>query len=241
MADMVEKNQWLVLPFSQVRKLPNLRVSPIGVVPQRDRRPRTIVDYSFSGINQETCLIAPSEAMQFGTALQRVIENIVNANPRFGPVQLCKVDIAEGFYRIEVRPADIPKLGVIIPSRTEDQEQLIAFPLVLPMGWKNSPPYFCAITETVADLTNERIRHHQQPPRHRLDRVADSHGIGEDDQQTCSAYARTPTTAVPAPAPALPASGPSKHPVNQPLGQFDIYVDDFLGMAQGNTRRLRRL
>jgi hypothetical protein len=152
MADMVEKNQWLVLPFSQVRKLPNLRVSPIGVVPQRDRRPRTIVDYSFSRINQETCSIAPSEAMQFGTALQRAIENIVNANPRFGPVQVCKVDIADGFYRIEVRPADIPKLGVIIPSQTEDQEQLIAFPLVLPMGWKNSPPYFCAITETVADV-----------------------------------------------------------------------------------------
>jgi hypothetical protein len=109
------------------------------------------------------------------------------------------------------------------------------------MGWKNSPPYFCAITETVADVTNERIHHHQQPPRHRLERVADSHGIGEDDQQTCSAEARTPTTAVPAPAPALPASGPSEHPVNQPLGQFDIYVDDFLGMAQGNTQRLRRL
>jgi hypothetical protein len=151
-------------------------------------------------------------------------------HPRFGPVNLCKVDIADGFYRIEVRPADIPKLGVIIPSRTEDQEQRIAFPLVLPMGWKNSPPYFCAITETVADVTNERIRHHQQPPRHRLERVADSHGIGEDDQQTCSAEARTPTTAVPAPAPALPPSGPSEHPVNQQLGQFDIYVDDFLGI-----------
>jgi hypothetical protein len=134
MADMIDKNQSLVLPFSQVRNLPNQRVGPIGVVPQRDRRPRTIVDYSFSGINQETCLIAPSEAMQFDTALQRVIESIINANPRFGPVLLCKVDIADGFYQIEIRPADIPKLGVIIASRTEDQEQLIAFPLVLPMG-----------------------------------------------------------------------------------------------------------
>jgi hypothetical protein len=129
MADMIEKDQWLVLPFHQVQDLPNLRVSPIGVVPQRDRRPRTIVDYSFSGVNQETCPVAPVEATQFGKALQRIIENIVNANPLFGPVYLCKVDIADGFYRVDLRPADIPKLCVIIPP-TGDHETLIAFPLV---------------------------------------------------------------------------------------------------------------
>jgi hypothetical protein len=65
----------------------------------------------------------------------------VNADPRHGPVYLCKVDISDGFYRVELRPADIPKMCVIIPS-TIDGEPLIAFPLVLPMGWKNSPPYF---------------------------------------------------------------------------------------------------
>jgi hypothetical protein len=174
MADMIEKNQWLVLPYKQVKALlPHLRISPIGVVPQRDRRPRTIVDYSFSGVNQETCPIAPNEAMQFGTVLHRIVEAIVNANPKFGPVYLCKVDIADGFYQVEVRPADIPKLGVIIPPITGD-ESLIAFPLVLPMGWTNSPPYFCAITETVADVTNNKIRRHQQQPPHRLDELANT-------------------------------------------------------------------
>jgi hypothetical protein len=181
MADMIEKNQWLVFPFSQVRNLPNLRISPIGVVPQRDRRPRTIVDYSYSNVNQETCPVAPTEAMQFGAALQRIIESIVNADPNHGPVYLCKVDISDGFYRVELRPADIPKMGVIIPS-TSEGEPLIAFPLVLPMGWKNSPPYFCAFTETVADVTNESIRHRLQPPRHRLDRVADSEPETDDAQ-----------------------------------------------------------
>jgi hypothetical protein len=242
MADMIDKNQWLVFPFSQVRNLPNLRVSPIGVVPQRDRRPRTIVDYSYSGINQETCPIAPTDAMQFGTALQRVIEDIVNANPRFGPVHLCKVDIDDGFYRVGIRPADIPKLGVIIPARTVDQEQLIAFPLVLPMGWKNSPPYFCAITETVADVTNERIRHHHQPPRHRMDRVADSQGdsVKEGRPATTAQQPQLCTTAVPEPQPP-PTSVPSAHHSRQPLGKFDIYVDDFMGTAQGKPRRLNRI
>ena len=29
---------------------------------------------------------------------------------------------------------------------------MVAFPLILPMGWVESPPYFFTVTETVADL-----------------------------------------------------------------------------------------
>jgi hypothetical protein len=246
MADMIEKNQWIVIPYEQAKTLPHLRISPIGVVPQRDRRPRTIVDYSFSGINQETCDIAPTEAMQFGTALQRIVATIVNANPKFGPVYLCKVDIDDGFYRLDVRPVDIPKLGVIIPSVTA-QEPLIAFPLVLPMGWKNSPPFFCAVTETVADVTNERIRRHQHPPRHHLEKLANS--PPELQRVHLAAPSHSPTAktdavpAVPPPTNRAPTHTPSTLPT-QPVGQFDIYVDDFLGLAQGSVRtrnRIRRI
>jgi hypothetical protein len=243
MADMIDKNQWIVLPYSQARELPNLRISPIGVIPQRDRRPRTIVDYSFSGANQDTCPIAPNEAMQFGTALQRVIESIVNANPRFGPVYLCKVDISDGFYRVGLRPADILKMGVVISSLASNQDPLIAFPLVLPMGWKNSPPYFCAITETLADVTNERIRRHQWPQRHRMDRLADLIPDDGVNHQTFETKTDRPIlTAVP-----LPTTSTSTRPAasyyNQPVRKFDIYIDDFLGMAQGTActrNRIRR-
>jgi hypothetical protein len=242
MADMIEKNQRMVLPYAQVQSLPNLRISPIGVVPQRDRRPRTIVDYSYSNVNQETCPIAPVEAMQFGTALQRLIEDIVNADPRHGPVYLCKVDISDGFYRVDVRPADIPQLGVVLPV-VPGSEPLVAFPLVLPMGWKNSPPYFCAVTETITDVANVRNLHHEQPPSHRLDHLADSrpHDGGDvigvtskpspQDRPAC-------TTAVPEP----PRNHRSTRKHNsRPLAKFDIYVDDFLGIGQGRPKRLRQL
>jgi hypothetical protein len=160
MADMIKKGQWLVQPYHLAQTLPNLRNSPIGIVPQRDRCPRTIVDYSFLGINQETaCPLAPAEAMQFGKALQRIIDDIVNADPRWGPVYLCKVDIADSFYRVNIRTNNIPKLGVALPS-LPSEPKLIAFPLVLPMGQKNSPPYFCAVTKTIADVTNERNWRH---------------------------------------------------------------------------------
>ena len=37
------------------------------------------------------------------------------------------------------------------------------------MGWKNSPPVFSALTETIADLANERIKTDAEPPCHPLD------------------------------------------------------------------------
>ena len=42
--DMINKWQWIILPYSKVKRLPGLRLSPQGVVPQRDRRPCWIVD-----------------------------------------------------------------------------------------------------------------------------------------------------------------------------------------------------
>ena len=99
---MIRKEQWVVLPYQVANQLPNLRLSPPGVVPQRDRRPRWIVDYSFSGVNQDTLPLAPSEAMQFGHTLDRLLREILLANPDLGPVYMMKVDIADGFYRINL-------------------------------------------------------------------------------------------------------------------------------------------
>ena len=226
MAEMILHHQWIVLPYNEVKHFPGLRLSPIGVVPQRDRRPRTIVDYSFYGVNDETCRLAPEEAMRFGQAFQRLIEDIVNADPRFGPVHLCKIDISDGFYRIWLRLNDIPKLGVAFPTEVNG-EPLVAFPLVLPMGWVSSPPYFCAATETVADVSNERIMQGVRPRPHCLDRVADS----RPDLPTGSAS---------------PASPPVPHIRSytgrrRALGHFEVYVDDFCGVVQGGPRWRRRV
>ncbi len=49
---------------------------------------------------------------------------------------------------------------------------LIAFPLALPMGWTNSPPFFSAYTETVADITNQRLSsQHPITNPHRLEQI----------------------------------------------------------------------
>ena len=106
--------------------------------------------------------------MQFGTVLDRILRKILHADPVFGPVQLMKVDLPYGFYRINLNISDIPKLGVVFPTEP-GEEPLVAFPIVLPMGWSNSPPIFSTATETIADLTNQRLQEQASPPPHPLD------------------------------------------------------------------------
>jgi hypothetical protein len=204
----------------------------MGVVPQRARRPRIIVNYSFYSLNNETIKMAPRESMQFGKPLERILQAIVDANPAFGPVHLIKVDIARGFYRIGLNVQDIPKLAVAIPA-LDGKEPLLALPLVLPMGWTESPPYFCAATETVTDVANRRLANHWDPPPHRVEALAKTEPSDEESiasgPATCS-----PTTTV------------SSRPTNRrtrklPIKKFDVFVDDFIGLGQGSPRTLSKV
>ena len=68
-------------------------------------------------------------------------------------------------------PRDIQKLGVVFPIE-DPNNPLIVLPLVLPMGWKNSPPVFCTATETIADLTNNSIKLQTPMPQHPLSTLA---------------------------------------------------------------------
>jgi hypothetical protein len=288
MADMVEQQQWIVIPYDQALLLPNLCLSPMGVVPQRDRRPRIIVDFTFSGVNLHTLTsLAPLESMQFGQALDRVLYKIHHANRHFGPVHMIKVDIADGFYRIRVSASHMPTLGVAFPSGP-GEPPLVAIPLVLPMGWVSSPPFFCMATETAADIANQFLSFSMlHPPPHPLCQVADT----PSNFQPVSRYLPVPATApistashakpqlliapfhaqpLPAPSllpyassfswPLIDSPTPPQPPTvvsippnfssvplppvrsqpNQrylpsiPLAYVDLYMDDFLGLAQGH-------
>ena len=238
MADMIQKGYWVVLPYHLVKDLPNLRISPMGAVPQRDRRPRTIVDYSYSEVNQHTQRGAPPQAMQFGRALDRVLQVIVTADPTLGPVFLSKIDLSDGFYRVRLRDMDIPTLGVAFPTGP-GEIPLVAFPLALPMGWTESPPYFCSVTESLVDLINSYAYTAWAPPPHPLEHTASTPSPVEQPL-TVSA---PPPTHTPVPRnhttielPCIPGTARR----NKPLKYADVYVDDEILVAQGSAPDLNR-
>ncbi|KAL3815966.1 hypothetical protein ACHAXA_008925 [Cyclostephanos tholiformis] len=232
--NMIHKGQWIVLPYSSVRDLPGLRVSPPGVVAQREHRPRWICDYSWSQVNDDTLPLAAIESMQFGHALDRILREILLADPAQGPIYLLKLDISDGFYRIGLAVDDIPKLGVAFPALPH-HETLIAFPLVLPMGWTNSPPIFSTATETIADLANTRLVAGATAQPHPLDDLAES----------IQSIAPLPPTC-PSHVPSIPRD-PALPRLGKRLSYIDVFVDDFVGLAQdatdssSNRRRVRRI
>ena len=230
--DMINKDQWIVLPFSVAKLLPNLRLSPPGVIPQRERRPLWIVDYSYYNLNKETIPIAPMDAMQFGHTLDRILHELLLADLSLGPNYLLKLDISDGYYRVNLNISNIPKLGVVFPT-LPGEEPLVAFPLVLPMGWTNSPPCFCAATETATDLANDSLSNHQPSSPHHLDDLAVTMDV-PDHSNTALLTDTTLTDQLhqqPSRDPSLPTS-------TNPNAYVDVFVDDFLTLCQGSKKNV---
>jgi hypothetical protein len=172
-ADMIEAGQWIALPYAAVRHLPGLQLSPTGVVPQRDRRPRVIVDYTFSGVNQHTYALA-ADSLQFGHAFLQILQQLHRADTRDDTIYLSKTDIADAFMRVGIWAPTIPIRGALLPILPVE-EPLVAFPLILPMGWVESPQYLCAVSETIADIANMRLQANDASvPTHRLEAFANS-------------------------------------------------------------------
>lgn len=211
--EMIDKKQWVILPYDEALLLPGLRISPPGCVPQRDRRPRWICDYTFYEVNQETINLFAEESMQFGHALERFLRELLLADPALGPVNIIKVDISDGFYRICLNIHDIPKLGVVFPT-LPGQPRLVAFPLVLPMGWKNSPPIFSTATETIADLANRHINDPlHSPNQHPLSTLSSTF---EAPITATPSSSTKPTIALNTVPKKMPTSAPAKVPIIAP-------------------------
>ena len=105
--------------------------------------------------------------MQFGCALELVLWKVATADPTQGPLYLLKIDLSDSFYRVHLRAQDAPMLGVAFPV-APGELLLMAIPPVLPMGWTESPPYFCTTMETIVYLANLYSHSMWDPPSHPL-------------------------------------------------------------------------
>jgi hypothetical protein len=129
-----------------------------------------------------------------------------------------KLDLADGYYRIPLSPSAALRLAVVIPTDVPHLP-LVAIPLTLPMGWSQSPPYFCAFMETVTDMANTAVAAHLPVPQH-------------------PSYPATQALPVPTANAFTPDAiilGPPHLP---PLAYHDVYIDDFLTNVQSPMQEM---
>ena len=106
--------------------------------------------------------------MQFGGTLHRLLSLLRHSDPKFAPPRLSEHDVKDGFYRMFLQALACLRLALVLP-KYEGETQLVAIPMSCTMGWVQSPPTFCTMSETICDITNQRIALKTPTPEHRLE------------------------------------------------------------------------
>lgn len=165
-----------VIPWSEVRQLRprHLKISPVAVVPQINRRGRIILDLSFPvyprsasrkrprppivpSVNETTVPLAPTPPVkELGNVLWRIFHLMSEAGPN-EDVHFQKVDLSDGFWRMIVQEEQKWNFCYVLPQ-APGQETMIVVPSALQMGWAESPGFFASTTETVRDLIHKDVR-----------------------------------------------------------------------------------
>ena len=163
----VNENFAKVIKWGTIKNNPpkNLKISPIAMIPHKSRDYRSILDLSFQirmkgqkqpSVNQSTNKLAPQKAMAgLGRVLQRIIQTMSDNYNTKAPFKFAKCDIKDGFWRMTVNEEDSWNFCYILPppsKQTPIDDIEIVIPKSLQMGWCESPPFFCAATETGRDI-----------------------------------------------------------------------------------------
>ena len=164
---------------------PKLKLSPIAMIPHKSRKFRAILDLSFTlratktktaSVNDTTQKQAPAEAMtELGNVIKRILATIEDRRKADPDIEFmfAKLDIKDGFWRLVVNEADAWNFCYAIPNENADtpiDDTKIVVPNSLQMGWCESPPFFCAASETgrdvIASLLQTDLKHH--PFEHKM-------------------------------------------------------------------------
>jgi hypothetical protein len=159
---------------------PKLKISPVAMIPHKSKQYRCILDLSFTlfdggkaypSVNETTNRLAKPEAMtQLGNCLKRLVASMADNFDLKNPFMFCKLDIKDGFWRMRVSDNDAWNFAYVLPSLKEnvpEEDIELVIPNSLQMGWCESPPFFCAGSETARDII-EHIMTHPDLPSHRF-------------------------------------------------------------------------
>jgi hypothetical protein len=102
-------------------------------------------------VNDSTTKTAPSGPInQLGHSLQQIIHAFTEADKN-NQIFMAKWDIKDGFWRLDTQAGDKWNFTYVLPQAPGEPVKIVV-PSSLQMGWVESPPYFCAATETSHDI-----------------------------------------------------------------------------------------
>ena len=167
-ADKVTANQARVVRWIDIadNPPPQLKISPIAMVPHKSRPYRAILDLSFPiklrppgktmpSVNDSTVKTAPAQAIdQIGHALTRIIHAFSAADPN-DKIFMAKWDIKDGFWRLDCAAGEEWNFAYVLPNGDPTAHIELVIPTSLQMGWIESPAYFCTASETARDVASQ--------------------------------------------------------------------------------------
>ena len=136
------------------------------MIPHKSRLFREIFDLSFGikladgnivpSVNKGSVKTAPQGAInQMGHVLMRIIHAFAQAEPEDKIFQ-AKWDIKDGFWRLDCQEGEEWNFAYVLPQE-EGEPIMLVVPTALQMGWIESPPYFCAASETGRDVAAQYV------------------------------------------------------------------------------------
>ena len=167
LAEQIQAGQIVVFLWDTISHFEYLGLSLVAALPQEGRRLCLIFYLTWSGLNTVITPQAFQDVISFGGTLKRVINYMLEADNRLGPVCLIKVYITDIYMCMWLSVKDTPATAFLIPKKKSGGEQFLGFHLALPMVFRKSAPFF--------DRDSIRHgKHHCVCPIRRIDTPAQS-------------------------------------------------------------------
>ena len=152
--------------------------------------------------------LAPQHAMfELGNVIPRLVWALATAR-RDVPVLFSKINLKDGYWRMCVSADDAWNFAYVLPKLDENEPTVLVVPDALQMGWSESPPFFCAATETARDVAIITFQNSTEIPEQPLEHI-----ILDSVKSKL-----------------LP--NPTQLRQTKLLQLLEVYIDDFIGIIQ---------
>ena len=226
---------------------PKLKISPVAMVPHKSKKFRVIMDLSFqfkkrdgskwASVNSATTKLAPQQSMaQLGHALKRIVATLAANFDPDQPFKFAKLDIKDGFWRMAVNDADAWNFVYVLPSESKttplDEVKLVV-PNSLQMGWCESPPFFCAGSETARDIIEGLLPSAGSLPPHPLEdkMLVKLHAPDSDEDDSDMSISSTDSD--------CSSDSDSDETASAKIDEETIFMEVFVDDFMGGTNRLQ--